>query len=399
MNRKFILLILGLLALVFIAQWRMPRHFNWTPTYSHGDGQPFGCLVFDSVLAASMPCGYSVTRQSLWQLQRDSAFMASPHGLIIHTEQGFDEASVRQLRELTKAGHVVMIVGCPWMDGLDDSLGIAMMWNGHFSMQRYLTSDDEAATITWRPDAHETVLPASMIERIIHVDDSVSHEVLATVDSLGCVALSFPMGRGQLIVASTPLLMTNYGMLHDGIRGYISRLMGRMGSMPVVRTEAYMKGIAQTEQSPFYVLLQRPPLRWALYLTVLTVLCLMIFTARRRQRVIPVVAPPKNANLELVRLVGTLAWQQGDHRGLVERKLQYAAEVVRRLTGIDLLTAEADELHQLARLSGLTYDELRLRIANAREATTGHHVVTPEEMRAHIDNLNDIIRRISGTAE
>ena len=105
-------------------------------------------------------------------------------------------------------------------------------------------------------------------------------------------------------------------------------------------------------------------------------------------------APPKNANLELVRLVGTLAWQQGDHRGLVERKLQYAAEVVRRLTGVDLLTADADGLHQLARLSGLTYDELRLRIANAREATTGHHVVTPEEMRAHLDNLNDIIRNL-----
>ena len=423
MNRKFLLLILGLLLVVFIIEYRMPRHFAWTPTFDHRDGQPFGCMVFDSLLAGSMPRGYSVTRQSLWQLRHDSAFMAEPHGIIILTDHEPDSVALRQICQMADSGHTVLLAVSDYVGWLEDSLGFSVMWNGYFSLQRYI-SNATANTLVYLPDSLCITPYEGLIERTMVVGKSVEFEPIITcldgqvawddedvymvieedTDSIATdsipeitsyTAIAFNVGRGQLIIVSTPLLMTNYGMLDDGIRLFIGRLMGRLKHLPVLRTEAYMKDTAQQEQSPFYVLLQRPPLRWALYLSVLTVLCLMFFTARRRQRAIPFVEEPRNANLELVRLVGTLSWQQGDHRGLVERKLQYAAEEVRRLVGIDLLAADKDDLQQLARLTGLTYDELRLRLANAREATTGHHVVTTEEMRVHIDNLNEIINLLS----
>ena len=42
MNRKFVIAIFVLLLLVFLFEYRMPRHFVWQPTYSHTDPQPFG---------------------------------------------------------------------------------------------------------------------------------------------------------------------------------------------------------------------------------------------------------------------------------------------------------------------------------------------------------------------
>ena len=54
---KFIIGIIVLFTVFLIAEYRMPRKFQWVPTFSHKDPQPFGCMVFDSVLAASMPHG------------------------------------------------------------------------------------------------------------------------------------------------------------------------------------------------------------------------------------------------------------------------------------------------------------------------------------------------------
>ena len=41
--------------LCFALGQRMPRTFTWKATFAHADRQPFGCYVFDSVMAQSMP--------------------------------------------------------------------------------------------------------------------------------------------------------------------------------------------------------------------------------------------------------------------------------------------------------------------------------------------------------
>ena len=67
MNRKFWLFLFALLVLMLALEYQMPRRFQWEPTFAHADRQPFGCYVFDSVLATTMPQGYAVCRKSLSQ--------------------------------------------------------------------------------------------------------------------------------------------------------------------------------------------------------------------------------------------------------------------------------------------------------------------------------------------
>ena len=71
LNRSFVIGIVAFLVFVFIVEMSMPTHFVWTPTYSHNDRQPFGCYVTDSLLAASLPGGYSVTCKTFYQLLQE----------------------------------------------------------------------------------------------------------------------------------------------------------------------------------------------------------------------------------------------------------------------------------------------------------------------------------------
>ena len=90
---KFIIGILVLLGIVFAIEFRTSPKFVWIPTFSHTDGQPFGCMLFDSVMHSSMPQGYSVTKKTEWQMRRDSIFK-QPKSILVATEDPMDKPEV-----------------------------------------------------------------------------------------------------------------------------------------------------------------------------------------------------------------------------------------------------------------------------------------------------------------
>ena len=69
----------------------------------------------------------------------------------------------------------------------------------------------------------------------------------------------------------------------------------------------------------------------------------MVFTAKRRQRIIPEVEKPKNRNLEFVKLIGTLYYQKHDYRDLVLKKYAYFTEEMRRVLHVDLTDRSEDQ--------------------------------------------------------
>ena len=65
MGRKFWIFIALLAVLMLALEYQMPRHFTWKATFAHADRQPFGCYVFDSMMATTMPHGYTVCRKTV----------------------------------------------------------------------------------------------------------------------------------------------------------------------------------------------------------------------------------------------------------------------------------------------------------------------------------------------
>ena len=399
---KFIIGIIVLFTVFLIAEYRMPRKYQWVPTFAHNDPQPFGCMVFDSVLAASMPHGYTVERRTLWQMEKDSVFK-EPKAVMIVTEEDIDNQIAAVLRLASKGN--TMLVATTDVYRWADTLGIDFSYNRSFQLSEIAGKNAKKGLLLWKNDTLcQWSVYVQMIERTLEIPDSIKCEQLAsffgvTVNSknknaLPVVAVSFRIGDGELILVSAPLLLTNYMMLSGDGHLFIARLMDRLKHLPVIRTESYMSGTAQTEQSPLYVLLKEPPLRWAVYLTMLTILLFCIFTARRRQRVIPVIRQPQNGNLEFARLIGSLYWQQHDNAGLLAKKLAYTAEELRRQTGIDITVSGGlsdGPLYQLSALTGRNPEELRLLLKNIQQAATGDYTVSDQELKTYIDELDNLI--------
>lgn len=397
MNKKYLTFIGVLAVVMFMVQYRMPTRFSWKETFSHYDHQPFGCAVFDSVVACSMPKGYTVTCQTLQQLHRDGQ---GPRSLIV-TGHDFDTYSA-----YAREGWRVLILNCySWSIDLDSVILECNYLFDSFSSQKILEEGYQRVQLHWENDgdgyagqAADFYVLDRLVDGTFSIEKAPDSSVLASVIEKNGekhpIAVSLPMGKGEVTAVSLPLLFTNYGMLHDDSRRLVARVLNRLADMPVVRIDESMKEQAgRNTSTPLIVFLERPPLQLAVYLTVATLLLFMFCTARRRQRVIPVMEPPQNNNLEFVKLIGSLYYQRGDNRGLLQKKLTYTAEELRRLTGIDL-QSESDAAERLATRLGMKAAEVQKTISEVNTACQTDAPLPADELSRLIRRLNDLLKQI-----
>lgn len=445
---------LVLFVLFCLLQVNLPKKFVWSPTFSHVDKQPLGCFVFDSVLTQSLPNGYHVTKKTFFQLDQEHA-KEKISVLMVVDQQNLKQLDVKYLCNIARRGGKVMVVASGSFDDgrnadtvvvdeLERTFNVRIEDGTYFSLRGILAGlkahdNDMYDTIYW--NNRETMYAAqsyrmfyNMVGGTLFVDSvpkvkrlaytlstagyDYRHDSLYVGDFTGFdtivdekerieridtfaikkvpTAVSVPYGKGEVIFVSSPLLFTNYGMLEGNTSVYIFRLMSYLADLPVYRTEAYVKTDAMlvAEQSPFREFIKRPPLRWALYLALLGVVLFMIFTARRRQRVIPIMSKPANRSLEFIQLIGTLYYQRKDHVDLVRKKFKLFAEELRKTAGVDISDVNTDDCEYLllAEKTGMNSDRLKKVIRQIRFVLHSEGNISVEEMRSLIDAMDTIVR-------
>lgn len=445
---------LVLFVLFCLLQVNLPKKFVWSPTFSHVDKQPLGCFVFDSVLTQSLPNGYHVTKKTFFQLDQEHA-KEKISVLMVVDQQNLKQLDVKYLCNIARRGGKVMVVASGSFDDgrnadtvvvdeLERTFKVRIEDGTYFSLRGILAGlkahdNDMYDTIYW--NNRETMYAAqsyrmfyNMVGGTLFVDsvpkvkrlaytlstagydyrqDSLyvgdftgfdtivdEKERIERIDTFAIkkvpAAVSVPYGKGEVIFVSSPLLFTNYGMLEGNTSVYIFRLMSYLADLPVYRTEAYVKTDAMlvAEQSPFREFIKRPPLRWALYLALLGVVLFMIFTARRRQRVIPIMSKPANRSLEFIQLIGTLYYQRKDHVNLVRKKFKLFAEELRKTAGVDISDVNTDDREYLllAEKTGMNSDRLKKVIRQIRLVLHSEGNISVEEMRSLIDAMDTIVR-------
>lgn len=453
-SRNFLFAMLVLFVLFCLLQVNLPKKFVWSPTFSHVDKQPLGCFVFDSVLAQSLPNGYHVTKKTFFQLDQEHA-KEKISVLMVVNQQDLKQLDVKYLCNIARRGGKVMVVASSSFDDgrnadtvvvdeLERTFKVKIEDGIYFSLRGILNGlrahdNDMYDTIYW--NNRETMYAAqsyrmfyNMVGGTLFVDsvpkvkrlaytlstagydykyDSLyvgdftrfdtivdKKERIERIDTFAIkkvpAAVSVPYGKGEVIFVSSPLLFTNYGMLEGNTSVYIFRLMSYLADLPVYRTEAYVKTDAMlvAEQSPFREFIKRPPLRWALYLALLGVVLFMIFTARRRQRVIPIMSKPTNRSLEFIQLIGTLYYQRKDHVDLVRKKFKLFAEELRKTAGVDISDVNTDDSEYLllAEKTGMNSDRLKKVIRQIRLVLHSEGNISVEEMRSLIDAMDTIVR-------
>ena len=135
------------------------------------------------------------------------------------------------------------------------------------------------------------------------------------------------------MIHTNPIAFTSGNLLSDQNMNYVS---GVLADFP--QEKWYFDEYSRTSEfngrsrnrsphlidnkGPLTYILKQPPLAWAWYLLLLMGLLFLIFKAKRKQRVIPVLKENTNNSLAFINTIGNLYFRKNDHKQLCEDQLQ-----------------------------------------------------------------------------
>ena len=308
LNRWFVVGILVFLVVMFIVELQLPKNFSWKPTFHHADKQPFGCYLFDDLMSATMPKGYSVTDSSLFQLAQDST--ARRGVLVVADRLNLIPAEMKAIFSMANNGSHVMLVAHDLGSFAKDTLGLRIWGSGNtFDLQNFVKYNKERDTLRWVSDTlgykpqRYAVFNPLLTHRFGFEVDPAHATIRTPLDKQALnkdgylLSATMRQGKGYITYICVPLMFTNYAVVdqdddHNRTFGFTLRCLSLMKHLPIVRTQTYCPKYDETEQTPLRYIISQPPLRWALYTLMIGALLFLVFEGRRRQRVIPIEKAP-----------------------------------------------------------------------------------------------------------
>lgn len=229
---------------------------------------------------------------------------------------------------------------------------------------------------------------------------------LGIMQGKGINLVRVDFGQGYLYLHTQPILLTNYFVLKPQGRQYAEALLSHLMPGPIYWDEYNRISNRMANQmnspgnnrphlqsdSPLSYVLSQPPLAWAWYLLLSVGLLFLLFGAKRRQAVIPIVEPHTNTSLEFINTIGWLYFHRSSHFQLAGQAMKLFRGYVRERYGIALHDDAAQYSRQVAAKAGV--DESLVKDILQLHATFEQHKRTDElQLTVFNRRLEDFYRQ------
>jgi len=371
----YIALLAGLLVVLMLSK---SKQYNWTVTFSHQDKNPYGAYALNQLLPSLIKSPIKNSYKTLYELK--DSLNSGENLFIISNEFSPGREDTEMLLNYVEAGASVFISANYFYGVFSDTLGLYTS-DSFFQDENVFTPNDSALLHFVSPvmDSTRTFkFKKSNIHNYISDVDSVVATVVAKNDFYQPITVRIKKGKGVIIVNCTPMAFTNIHLLNEQNHEFASASLSYLPPMATYWTEFYQLGRMEVA-TPLRFILQNEPLRWAYYLAVISLLLFMIFEAKRKQRIIPIIKPLSNTTLEFVATIGNLYYQRSDHKNIAEKKIQFFFDQIRTQYGLNTNQRDEGFLNLLMRKSGAPEMTVRQLILSINQIAS-RDKITAEEL-------------------
>lgn len=317
------------------------RQVRWDKNFSTEEKSPYGLYVFSKEAQSLFKNKLKNIETSPYHFYAKNP-NNKPHNILI-IESDLDDFSWRKILEQVSKGSDAMVLAEEFPQVLQDSLEIEHRpFNYGETSNIYLTDNKVVldSLVIDKDQAHGVFSKINLDKtEILGEEYYETSEDFAVSSAANFIKVKY--GKGYFYLHSEPLIVTNYHLLKKENQNYIQDVFS---FLPERETYWFHNAYRENSSSWFPILdfiLSKPGLRNAWYIFVFSVLLFIIFNAKRKQRIIPIIEPLKNKSVEFIRTIGNLYMQEGDFHDMMAKKSQYFLSRVRTELLID--TQHLDE--------------------------------------------------------
>jgi len=334
-----------------------PKPVDWTPTYNLKDKIPYGLLIFDEQAPSLLPHNkiekISETIYEHFEPLYNYDTLVDDYkvkGMVMHICDNYliDDESSKELFYFVGHGNTAFLSVQNLPKIFTDSLKLKT--DSQFDYKNKIDCwlvNKELGTKKY--DLHQggSAFYFSSI-------DTLHSTVLGYQGNDKEKKVNFVKVRyrsGAFYIHLQPVAFTNYHLLKDDHAQYVASLLAYMPKGRIYWITKEQNGLIQ-DGSPFQYILSQPALKWAWYLFLIGMVLFIIFNAKRRQRIIPIIKPLPNTTVDFTKTIGNLYFQEGDHQNLIDKKIIYFLERIRNEYLIETTTLDEHFIKKLHAKTG-----------------------------------------------
>lgn len=214
------------------------------------------------------------------------------------------------------------------------------------------------------------------------------------------------IGKGRLYLHAAPRAFGNYFLLTANNLEYLDNVLSYLRLEPknIYWDEYYKTQTINRKKktsgsngksgdddkdkfSSFNVIKQNPPLLWAFWLAVITLVLYVLINIKRKQRVISEIKPNTNTTLTFTETVGRLYLHKKNNKSIAEKMITYFYEHIRNTYFLNASQVNNEFLNSLSRKSGVPVDVTQKLFSTIDAVNTNNNVNDIELLQ-----LNELIQ-------
>lgn len=361
MDRRLIIysvLLVAVIGIIIYIDSATPKPINWTPSYGVKDKIPFGLYILDKESTKLFKSGkvskFTESPYEFFEKEYDyenQAYTAAGSFMAIEEKSTIDRESVNELFNFAAQGNTIFLSMQELPETLLDSLKIKTKTGFHYT--------DSLAMSVNKTDNKKYYFSEGISFITFDSLDTATSRVLGYQEVNGEQLPNFikiPVGDGQFLLHTQPAVFTNFHLLKGNHFNYAEDVLSALPQGNVYwRTAGFGSG---KSSSPLRYILSQKGLKWAFYMSLIGLVTFMFFNAKRKQRIIEEIEPVRNTTIDFAKTIGNLYFQEGDHHTIIEKKIIYFLERIRRDYLIDTFSLDEAFVEKLHLKSGIEKQDI-----------------------------------------
>jgi len=368
-NKKYIVVLTVCFAALILLEWLAPKPINWTISYAKKDKIPFGTSALYSMLPSIFPTQTITDAKFPLYTILNNTTSKNQNYIIINNVFKPDTLDTRELLRFIARGNNVFISANYFSGKFADTLKLET--DNYFALENIGKKGSQGLSNILK--THDTVkinFTNPLLKNVTNYTytkgiegtyfksfDTIHSVVLGSSENKKINFITTKIGKGKIFISTIPEAFSNYHFVNATNYSYVYKALSYLPNQSIIWDEYYKAGNDKSD-SPLRVIFNNPILLKAYYLLILSIILFMIFGAKRKQRIIPVIEPYRNTTLQFVDIVGTLYYQTGNHKNIADKKITYFLEYIR--TAFQTKTTIYDDafITRITNLSGIPEQEV-----------------------------------------
>jgi hypothetical protein len=371
-----------------IAQYNKPAPANWLPTLAYHDKIPFGTFILHDQLKQIFPGAAIVnTNKSVYNAFHNKG-LHNGNYMIIAKKISLNKFDTDELLKYINAGNSVFMSAFEWQGYLADSLKIdtRVAFSKKNVSINFVSSQLKAQ--------RNYSFSRDIVTQYFSGLDTAKASAISKNDADQCTLLSYKFGKGSLYLCATPEVFTNYSLLTQQGADYAAKALSYMPNTNYVYWDQYQNGDIPEDESPLRVFFGNASLQWAYYLSLFSMVIFIIYEAKRRQRIIPVIEPLQNSTVDFVTVVGQVYYEKRNNSNIAHKKIIYLLEHLREHYRLKTSKLDYEFIGLLSQKTGIDR-QFADDLINAVNYISVQQQVTDMELI----NLNKLIEKFYSQSE